>query len=124
MSLKEHGVEKFGRLIDQNIAQARYLASRVASDPELELWGSPELDIVCFRYELGNASEAECAGVNTEIMMRMQEEGSAAFSDTTIHGRHFLRVAIVNHRTVQADLDFLVDEVKRLGREITRGLGL
>ena len=25
MALKEHGVEKFGRLIDQNIAQARYL---------------------------------------------------------------------------------------------------
>ncbi|WP_429442039.1 pyridoxal-dependent decarboxylase [Paraburkholderia youngii] len=26
MALKEHGVEKFGRLIDQNIAQGRYLS--------------------------------------------------------------------------------------------------
>ena len=26
MALKEHGIDKFGRLIDQNIAQARHLA--------------------------------------------------------------------------------------------------
>ena len=118
MSLKEQGLEKFGRLIDQNIEQAQYLARRIESDPELELWGAPELDIVCFRYAPGEMSEAERGAINTEIMIRMQEEGSAAISDTTIHGRHFLRVAIVNHRTVRSDLDFLIDEVKRLGRHI------
>src|SRR5581483_7531592 len=35
MSLKEHGVEKFGRLIDQNIAQARYLADMIKAEPLL-----------------------------------------------------------------------------------------
>ncbi|TIV94465.1 MAG: amino acid decarboxylase, partial [Mesorhizobium sp.] len=37
MALKEHGVEKFGRLIDQNIAQARYLAGLIEAEPALEL---------------------------------------------------------------------------------------
>ena len=37
MALKEHGVEKFGRLIDQNIAQAAYLADLIEAEPPLEL---------------------------------------------------------------------------------------
>ena len=32
MALEEHGVAKFGRLIDQNIAQARYLTERIDGD--------------------------------------------------------------------------------------------
>ena len=49
-------------------------------------------------------------------MLQMQETGVAAVSDTTVHGRHCLRVAINNHRTVEADLDVLVSEVVRLGK--------
>ena len=37
MSLKEHGVEKFGRLIDQNIGQAHHLSALMEAEPELEL---------------------------------------------------------------------------------------
>ncbi|TIS74802.1 MAG: amino acid decarboxylase, partial [Mesorhizobium sp.] len=58
--------------------------------------------------------------VNTEIMLRLQEEGIAALSDTTVHGQHCLRVAINNHRTRREDLDLLVREIVRLGQEILR----
>ena len=37
MSFKEHGVRKYGRLIQQNVDQARYLASLVDASPALEL---------------------------------------------------------------------------------------
>ena len=37
MALKEHGVEKFGRLIDQNIAQGHYLDELIESEPQLEI---------------------------------------------------------------------------------------
>ena len=37
MSLKEHGVLKFGRLIDQNIRQGHYLNGLVEAEPLLEL---------------------------------------------------------------------------------------
>jgi len=36
MMLKAHGTEKFGRIIQQNVEQARYLASLVDASPELE----------------------------------------------------------------------------------------
>ena len=50
----------------------------------------------------------------------MQEAGTATLSDTTLLGRHSLRVAIANHRTRRADLDLLVGEVLRVGAELQR----
>ena len=117
MALKEQGSEKFGRLIDQNIAQGAYLAGLIEAEPQLELAALPTINIVCFRYRPGFAGEALKA-LNTEIMLRLQEQGIAALSDTTVHGQHWLRVAITNHRTRREDLDLLVRETVRLGRQI------
>lgn len=118
MALKEHGADKFGRLIDQNIAQARYLSHLIQAHPELELIAPTNINIVCFRYS-PSALRGQCQkALNTEIMLRMQEEGTAAVSDTTVHGEHCLRVAINNHRTRRDDLDLLVREVLRIGRAI------
>jgi aromatic-L-amino-acid/L-tryptophan decarboxylase len=51
-------------------------------------------------------------------MIRLQEDGIAAISDTTVRGKHCLRVAINNHRTRRSDLDLLVREIVHLGRTI------
>ncbi len=118
MALKQHGVEKFGRLIDQNIAQGHYLDRLIASEPQLEIVAQTTINIVCFRYRAPGLDENALRKLNVEIMIRLQEEGIAAISDTSLHGRHCLRVAINNHRTRCSDLDLLVREVVRLGREI------
>ena len=121
MSLKEHGIEKFGRLIDQNIAQARYLAELIEAEPVLELAAPTNINIVCFRYRRHDFDRAALKSVNSEIMLRLQEEGIAALSDTTVHSEHCLRVAINNHRTRRGDLELLLKAVVRLGDDIVRG---
>jgi glutamate/tyrosine decarboxylase-like PLP-dependent enzyme len=118
MALKEHGIDKFGRLIDQNIAQAHYLGGLIASEPLLESVARATINIVCFRYRPPGLDEATLKRLNVEIMLRMQEDGVAAISDTTVRGKHCLRVAINNHRTRRPDLDLLVREIVRLGRLI------
>jgi aromatic-L-amino-acid/L-tryptophan decarboxylase len=118
MALKEHGIAKFGRLIDQNIAQAQYLHELVASEPLLEAVARPTINIVCFRYRPPGLDELALRRLNVEIMMRLQEEGIAAISDTTVSGKHCLRVAINNHRTRRTDLDLLVREIVRHGRDV------
>lgn len=115
MSIMEQGTAKFGRLIDQNIAQARYLADLVRAHPALELLAEPELNIVCFRFVRAGMDEDTLRALNTEIMVRLQETGVAALSDTTIGGRHCLRAAICNHRTRYEDLDLIVAEIVRMG---------
>ena len=118
MTLKQHGVIKFGRLIDQNIAQGHYLDELIASEPLLEIVARTTINIVCFRYRAPGLDEEAVKSLNAEIMMRLQEDGTAAISDTTVHGRYCLRVAINNHRTRRSDLELLVREVVRLGQQI------
>lgn len=120
MSLKEHGVEKFGRLIDQNIAQGHYLSALIEAETLLQLVVPTNINIVCFNYRLAGMDGAALKALNTELMLRLQEQGVAAVSDTTVHGEHCLRAAINNHRTRREDLDLLVRETIRLGGEIVR----
>lgn len=119
MSLKEHGVGKFGKLVDDDIAKATYLTDLIRRTDNLDLLFATNINITCFRFDPGGLDEARLKEVNTEIVMRLQEEGIAVLSDTTVHGQHCLRVAINNYRTAHEDLDLLVQEVLRLGRELT-----
>ncbi len=118
MALKEHGVEKFGRLIDQDIAHAHRLSAMIEAQSELELVAPTNINIVCFRHRLDGVDAAALKAHNTEIMLRLQEEGIACVSDTTVHGEYCLRAAINNHRSRAEDLDVLVRETVRLGRSI------
>jgi aromatic-L-amino-acid/L-tryptophan decarboxylase len=120
MALKEHGVDKFGRLIDQDIEHARRLTELIEAEPDLELVAPTNINIVCFRYRSPGLDGGALKELNTEIMLRLQEEGLAALSDTTVHGEHCLRAAINNHRTRGEDLELLVRETVRLGRAIAR----
>ena len=116
MSLKEHGIEKFGRLIRQNVEQARYLETLVRATPELQLVAPVPLNIVCFRYSGSRADAGALDALNKELLLRLHEGGVAAPSYTVIDGKYALRVCITNHRTKREDLDLLVAEVLRLGR--------
>lgn len=120
MALKEHGIEKFGRLIDQNIEQAHYLTALVEAEPLLELVAPTNISIVCFRYRPDETDVGDLKALNTEIMLRLQEEGIAVLSDTTVHGEHCLRVAIDNHRTRRSDLDLLIRETIRIGNKVVK----
>ena len=120
MALQEHGVAKFGRLIDQNIDQARYLASLISGTPQLQLMAPTAINIVCFRMNPGGVGENGLKALNTEIMLQLQEEGIAVLSDTTLRGQHCLRAAICNHRTRYDDLDLLISQLVQRGEKLAR----
>jgi glutamate/tyrosine decarboxylase-like PLP-dependent enzyme len=118
MTFKEHGLDKFGRLLDQNIAQAARLRELIAATPALEFIAAGPLNIVCFRYNPGGKSDAELNTLNAELLIRLHESGLAVPSYTTLGDRYCLRVAIANHRTRDADLKILVRAVVELGARL------
>ncbi len=118
MSLKADGVDKLTRIIEQNVAQARYLAARIEAHPELQLLAPVPLNIVNYRYLVPGADEAAHDRLNQELLTRLQERGIATPSHTRINGRFAIRVANVNHRAHTADFDVLVDAVAEIGREL------
>jgi aromatic-L-amino-acid decarboxylase len=118
MSLKEHGVEKYGRLIQQNVDQARYLAELVDSSPELEMLAPVPLNTVCFRFRADDLDDPSLNRLNEELMIRLQEQGKVLISYTTLNGKYALRAGITNHRSRREDFDLLVQEVTRVGQEL------
>lgn len=109
-TLKTYGTAQIGAVIAKSCALARYLESRVASEPELELAAPVQLNIVCFRY-------CDDDVANSAIVADLHESGIAAPSTTTLDGRLVIRAAFVNHRTQTGDVDALVDAVLRFGRK-------
>jgi aromatic-L-amino-acid/L-tryptophan decarboxylase len=121
MSLKEHGVEKYGRLIQQNVDQAKYLASLADAAPDLQLLAPVPLNIVCFRFVADGWDDTALNDLNQELLIRVHESGIAVPSYTTIGGAYALRVAITNHRSRREDFDIFVREVRRLGHGLVGG---
>jgi len=119
MSIKEHGVDKFGRLIQQNIDQAHYLAELVKAAPGLELALPVTLNVVCFRYFRVGIDDKKLDAINKQIEIELQENGIAMPSTTTLHNRRVLHVACTNHRSRKEDFEVLVREVIRIGDEIS-----
>ena len=122
MSIKEHGLDRFGRMIARNVEQAHYFGRLVEQDPSLELMAPIGMDIVCFRFNPGGLDDDKLSTLNKEILMHLHEQGIAAPSYTTLNGRYCLRIAIANHRSRQEDFDLLAREVVRIGQELVSHL--
>ncbi len=118
MTLRGYGLDTFGRMVDQNVAQARYLSRRIDETPDLERACPVMLNVVCFRFAPAGVTPARLDALNKEILMRLQERGIAVPSSTRLHGDFVIRVAITNQRSRREDFDTLVDAVVRIGNEI------
>ncbi len=112
--IAEFGTDRLGRMIERNCYQASYLGEQVEKTPGLELLAPVALNICGFRYTEPGLSDAVLDAMNDEIVIQLQEQGSAAPSTTRLKGRLAIRVNITNHRTARADLDILLDEVQRI----------
>lgn len=118
MSLKEHGIKRFAKMIDKNVAQAHYLGQLVKDHNDLELVAPIGLDIVCFRYNPGGKSLDELNSLNKEIKLQLEERAIALPGYTTLKGMYCIRIAICNHRSTNADFDALVHHILTLGNEL------
>jgi aromatic-L-amino-acid decarboxylase len=118
MSLKENGVANYRRAIEANVQQARYLGMLIDGTPELERLAPIHANIVCYRYRVEGISEEERTRINRRLVEELHVRGIAVPSHMLVRGRFAVRVAITNHRTRRADLERLVEESARLGREL------
>jgi glutamate/tyrosine decarboxylase-like PLP-dependent enzyme len=118
MHLKAYGSERLGRIIEQNIEDVAYLRTLIAREPELEMLGPSEMNVVCFRFVAPGLDALELDRLNTELIVQIQESGLAVPSNARIDGRFAIRVANTNHRTQPADFDLLIESVVRRGRDL------
>ncbi|GAC1705351.1 MAG: aspartate aminotransferase family protein [Flavisolibacter sp.] len=120
MSIQEHGINKYARLIKQNIAQAFYMQDKILTNLKLEMLTSVSLNIVCYRFNPGNLNSNRLNHINKEILMRMQEQGIAAPSYTILKNQYAIRLSITNHRTTKIDLDKVISATIEIGETIMK----
>lgn len=118
LAFKVYGMDKLGRLINQNIEQAHYLAQRILQSPQLELLMPVSLNVVCFRFAVPDWDDDRLNSFNEELLLRLQESGIALPTSTIVRGRYAIRCAITNHRSRREDFDILLSEVIQIGEEM------
>jgi aromatic-L-amino-acid/L-tryptophan decarboxylase len=114
-TLKTFGIHRLGETIAEACRLAKSLEARIAREPRLELLAPVPMNIVCFRLRHDNPEEAD--RLNRDVVITLQESGIAAPSTTRIDGKLAIRVAIVNHRCREPDLEILVDAILARGGE-------
>jgi glutamate/tyrosine decarboxylase-like PLP-dependent enzyme len=122
LSLKAEGVDKFARVIAQNVEQARRFAERIVKVPNVVLSAPVSLNVVCFRVAPPALSPEQQDALNKELLLRIQETGLAIPSGSRIGGRYVLRVACTNHRSVWADFEALAEGIEKLNAELERSM--
>ena len=118
MLLRAYGKNKYCRLIQQNIDQMNYLAELIRKEPKIEITAPVASNIVCFRYKPKGLTESELETLNKMIYSDLNRKSFWMVSDTTIKGKYMLRACNVNHRSKKRDFDFLICEIKKLGKKV------
>jgi aromatic-L-amino-acid decarboxylase len=117
MTWKHLGTPGFGRLIEANDGLAAYLATRCAEADDLEaLPERPELSVVCFRHvPAGLRGDSAALDAHQDrLQAALEVSGDGWLTTTTLRGATWLRAGIVNYLSTEADIDRLLDTLRRL----------
>ena len=116
MSWKHLGTEGFGRLIDSTDDLAAYLAARCAESDDFEaLPAVPELSVVCFRHLVPGLTGEALDAHQDRLQAALEASGDGWLTTTRLRGATWLRAGIVNYLATEADIDDLLDLLRRSG---------
>jgi aromatic-L-amino-acid/L-tryptophan decarboxylase len=128
MSWKHLGTDGLGRLIEHTSDLARYLAARCADAEDLEaVPEDPELSVVCFRHLPPDGREWPLERLNAyqdQLQRALELSGDAWVSTTTLRERTFLRAGFVNYLSTEADVDRMLDVLRRSSEGVLEQLDL
>ena len=115
MTWKHLGTPGFGRLIEANDDLAAYLAARCAEADDFEaLPAVPELSVVCFRHLPAGVDGEALDAHQDRLQAALEASGDGWLTTTRLRGATWLRAGIVNYLSTEADIDRLLDTLRRL----------
>jgi len=117
-TLQAYGRQGYQAIVENHLALARGMAWLVDAAPDLELLAEVQLNIVCFRYNPGNLSEARLNQLNEQLGGVILEDGRVYAGTTRFENKVALRPAIANWRIREKDIDLFIDVVRELGKKL------
>jgi glutamate/tyrosine decarboxylase-like PLP-dependent enzyme len=116
MTLQQMGEQGYRDLISHDVALARLLQDKIRNHPDFELMTAGPLSVTCFRYAPPGADDLNA--LNRKLLDVVQREGKVFLTSTELNKQLVLRACIVNFRTTEADLDFLLDVLAQAGTNV------
>ncbi|CAF0809364.1 unnamed protein product [Adineta ricciae] len=122
MTLKTYGIETFGRIMEQNVDQAKYFTQLLQQHSNrFQILATGPLNIVCFRYIASDTDLVDSDiqnKFNKHLLITIQERGIAVVSPIVFDNEKFgLRMCITNHRTRMSDMDEFMTKLIELTDE-------
>lgn len=110
-TLHAYGKKGLISMISKNLDQALYLSNLVDQSSKLELLEDVVINVVCFRYNPGGMDEDTLNDLNTKLGEEIIVDGRVFLGTTTYLGKVALRPAIVNWRTENSDIEFMINVI-------------
>lgn len=114
--IKTYGIRIFEENVTYLFSVAKAFANIIKQRPNFELAIEPKANIVNFR--LINVPESERNALNSVLRRRLIEKGKFYIVQTTLQGKLYLRVTIMNPLTNEQDLINLLNEIEQLSSVI------
>lgn len=126
MTFKAYGAAKLRKAIEHDILKTKYLEKKLKDLKEIEIISPARLSIICFRYVPQGFQEDEeyLELLNQSLILDLEKDGRVFVTGTNINHKIALRVCIVNHRTQQRHLDYLVEVILELGQKLHQKMSL
>ena len=129
LSIRKHGIRGFQEIADNELLKTRRMTRLVKESSDFELVADPMGTNVCFWY-IPNFFEMHPdeytnhrkSSVHKLIHKRMKEYGYCLIQQNPLSEfglPNFFRLALGANRTRLEDMEFLLNEVRRLGQNIT-----
>ena len=115
LPLKLFGLAPFRAALAEKIWLARYFHEQLEKTPGWEVGPYPELSVATFRFvpEQGDANV-----FNERLVEAVQADGKVFISSTQINGKFVLRLAVLHFRTHLDRVDYVLELLKRLAKEM------
>ena len=121
LSWKHLGTDGLARLVETTVDLAAHLSRRCAEADDFEaLPEEAELSVVCFRHLPGGRDAAlamppaELDAHQDRLQAALEASGDGWLTTTRLRGATYLRAGIVNYLATEADIDRLLDTLRRL----------
>nr|WP_217937197.1 aminotransferase class I/II-fold pyridoxal phosphate-dependent enzyme [Enterocloster clostridioformis] len=112
--MRLYGDEIYQQNVDRLFNMGKQFAEMIKTEDHMELALEPKSNIICFRYV---PDETDVDEVNKKIAQKLLEEGSYYVVSTTVRGKFYLRITIMNPFTDKACLEKLISKIKAIAEE-------
>jgi L-2,4-diaminobutyrate decarboxylase len=117
IALQHIGLENFGKMLEHTIDLAAALSKIIEADEQLELAYQTPLNAVVFRWLPEKAISPQMVdSINSSIKTRLLLSGKAVIGQTVVYNKAFLKFTLLNPLATVADMEMLLDEIKKQGR--------